>query len=297
MAYKYIDMRQLEIFMAAARMGSFSKAADKLGMTQPAVSLQMRALEELLGNVRLFDRAGGKKLSLTADGKTLMELAPSIINDFNSLPRRFAELHKKAVPVRIVTHSSVMTCLLPNVIKEFRGRFPECQLSIANRPKTDIVAMVRSGDADIGIASPPRRSPDIMYQPIMKLKRLLVMPKDHLLADQKRIGLKDIAGCPLILPLPGSSTRAVLERTLAGMDLKISMEVTGRDAVKEYVKMGMGITVLNEYYLTEADRKDFALKDVSDHFGQAERGILTIKGRYLSLPARELIKTIVQQFK
>ena len=294
-----METQQLKCFLAVAKYKGFSQAANKVFRTQPAISLQIKALEDEL-KVKLFDRLGPRKVELTEEGKTLFELASPLLEDFNSLKDRFHEACGKTQSgsVRIATHTSVMVYLLPETIKKFKKEFPICDLSIVNRGKKEIVSMVLNGEADIGICSLSDVPSNIEYKVFARFKRLLIAPKDHPLSKKNGISPKNIAQYPLIIPPQGSNTRSVIERVFEQNELtpNITMEVTGRQAIKTYVEMALGISVINEFYLTGEDKKKIFIKDLSNFFGEAERGILTRKGRYLSNPVKNFIKAVHSQF-
>jgi len=287
-----MELQQLKVFLSVARHGCFSTAAKKTLRTQPAVSLQVKALEEELG-VKLFDRISSRNVVLTEEGKILQGLLAPILDDLESLPARFREACGKTGggQVRIATHASVMTYLLPGVIKAFKKKFPECRLSIVSRDKGGILSMVKDGEADLGIASLTEAPKELDYRVFAKFKRIVIAARGHPLSKKASADLRELAKYPLIVAPKGSATRAAIDRAFAGRGIEygVAMEVTGRDAVKEYVGMGIGVSIINEYYLTDVDRKRFFVKDASALFGSAERGVISRKGKYISAPARGFI--------
>lgn len=295
-----MEIQQLKGFLSVARYGGFSQAAEKTFRTQPAVSLQIQSLEKELG-VKLFDRLGPRKITLTPEGKILFGLASPLLEDISSLTARFNEARgetRKGM-VRIATHGSVMVCLLPEVIKSFKKKFPECGLSIINRGRKDIVSLLNEGEVDIGLTSLQAVPKTLDYKVFARFNRILIAAKNHPLAKKPVIRLEDIASYPLLIPPKGTNTRTIIDRVFEDKGLKYTaaMEITGREAAKTYVEMNLGISVINEYYLTKEDRKSLFVKDASHYFGQAERGILTRKGKYLPFPAKEFISFTLREFK
>ncbi len=147
-----MELQELKGFIAVARNKSFSKAAVKTFRTQPAISLQVQSLENELG-VKLFDRISPRKLVLTSEGKKLLELASPIIDDYEALKTRFNEEVGKEQKgsIRIATHTSVMSFILPDIIKKFKAKYPECKISIINRGRKEILDMLSSGEIDLGM--------------------------------------------------------------------------------------------------------------------------------------------------
>ena len=294
-----ITLQQLKGFVTVARLLSFSKAARRMYISQPAISLQIQALEEQLG-AKLFDRSGGRKIRLTEEGAMLRDIAEPLVHELQSLKKRFDEMKEAEVkgPLRIATHSSVMMYLLPDVIKEFKERFPACELSVLNRGRQDIVSMLENDEVDIGITSLADIPKTINYQVFARFTRLLIAPKKHPLSKKSRISLKDLAEYPLLLPPKGSNTREVVDRAFAvqGLNYSLAMETTGKHATKAYVEMNLGISIINGFYVTEADKKTLFISDVSKFFDYAYRGILTRKNGYLSRAVEAFKEIILKKY-
>ena len=290
-----MEIQQLIGFTAVARSGSFSKAAEKTFRSQPAISLQVQALEEELG-VKLFDRTGKRKVRLTHEGQVFFDLVEPIIGSFNDLKSRFNEMLGQAQSgtLRIATHTSVMVYLLPGIIKAFKKRYPGWELTVVNRGREDIVKMVADGDADIGITSLSKVPSALDYEVFARFRRLLIVPPGHPLSRKRKVSLADIAAYPLLLPPAGSHTRAIVDAAFGreGLEYRLAMEATGRLATKAYVEMGLGVSIVNEFYILPEDRKKIVAIDVSGLFGVAERGLLTRKGRYLPAAAREFMEMV-----
>ncbi len=290
-----MEIQQLIGFMAVARTGSFSKAAQKTFRTQPAISLQVQALEEELG-VKLFDRTGKRKVRLTREGQVLFDLAEPVVNSFDDLKSKFDETlgQGQSGTLRIATHTSVMVYLLPGIIKAFKKRFPGWELSVVNRGREDIVKMVAEGDADIGITSLSRVPAALEYEVFARFRRLLIVPPGHPLSRKRKVSLADIAAHPLLLPPTGSHTRAIVDEAFGRerLEYRLAMEATGRLATKAYVEMGLGVSIVNEFYILPGDRKKIVAIDVSGIFDIAERGLVTRKDRYLPEAAREFMEMV-----
>jgi len=291
-----MEFQQLKGFLAVARHQSFSKAAVTTFRTQPAISLQIQSLEHELG-VQLFDRLGGRKVMLTDEGKIFFDLVSPLVDDYDSLTIRFHEMRGQELEgmVRIATHTSVMVYLLPEIIKAFKKKHPDCELSIVNRSREDILKMVQDGEVDIGITSLKAVPDSINYTVFAEFKRLLIGPKTHPLARKPQVSLSDIAAYPLLLSPKGSNTREIVDQVFHahGLAYKLAMEATGRLAVKEYVGLGLGISIINAFYIAKEDTKKFFIKDMSRLFGVAQRAVITRKKRYLSKKAREFIDLII----
>lgn len=288
-----MELQQLKGFLAVAKLGSFSKAALATHRTQPAVSLQVGSLEEELGTA-LFERLRDKTI-LTPEGELLRSLASPLIEEFDRIEDKFKELRGEFKgSISIATHNSVMLYLLPEAIERFRSEFPAADLSLLNRACPDIIKLVEEREVDLGITSMTRVPAHLEYKRLEAFKRVLITPKNHPLTKKRNLTLSDIASFPLILPPHGSNTRKAVESAFqdADLNLQIAMEIAGRDSVKEYVKMGLGISILNEYYMPSSSRRSLALRDVSRFFGKAERGVVTLKNRRQSQWVRRFLEML-----
>ncbi len=293
-----MEIQQLKGFQAVAKFKNFTIAAQKTQRTQPTISLQIKALEDELG-VMLFERLGPRKVTLTPEGQIFQEITAPVLQDFTSIVARFNERRGiyATSSVKIVTHSSVMIYLLPLIVKKFKAAFPDCHLTILNRSQQEILAMLDSGEADFGITSMANVPTQFDYKVVSRFSRILIATKSHPLASKGNVSLEDIASYPLVLPTPDSNTRKIIDKVFQEKDLTydLTMEVVGRTAIKTYVGMELGISIINEYYVTEEDKKHLFVKNMSRHFGKAETGIVTRKGKMVSHPAKEFMKMVTKQ--
>lgn len=295
-----MDIQQrLKVFLAVASCGSFSKAMDKAHSSQPAMSLLIKDLEKDLG-VKLFDRLP-RKIRLTDEGKLFRDLAIPLLNDINELKTKFNEARGKAscAEIKIAAYGSVMVYLLPNVVRSFKDKFPSCKLSILSRSRKDILTMVNDGDVNFGIGSLTAIPQGIEYKVFARFDRMLIARKGHPLSKKRFIGPEDISSYPLLLPPHGSNTREEIDRAFEKKRIKYTtaMEIVGHEAIKTYAAMDLGVSIMNKYYINDSDKEKLFVKDVSDHFGSAERGIIIKKNGYLPGPAKEFIGMILKSHK
>ncbi len=290
-----MEIQQLRGFHAVAKYKNFTIAAQKTQRTQPTISLQVKALEDELG-VKLFERLGPKKVTLTPEGKILLELTAPLLQELENVTSRFNEARGNYTTssLTLATHSSVMIYLLPGIIKRFKQMYPDCQLAILNRSRDEMIRMLDNGEVDFGITSLNHIPQHIDYKIFSRFNRILIATKNHPISKKNSITLEEISKYPLILPTQESSTRKFIDQLFdqQGLRCDITMEVVGRTAIKTYVEMNLGISIINEYYVTQADRAKLWVKNVSNLFGKAETGILTRKGRLLSRPVKEFINLV-----
>ncbi len=295
-----MEIQQLRGFHAVAKYKNFTVAAQKTQRTQPTISLQVKALEDELG-VKLFERLGPRRVTVTPEGKILLELTASILQDVDSLESRFREAlgNYSSSRVAVATHTSVMVYLLPPIIQKFKSVYPTCHLTILNRNRDEMIKMLEAGEIDVGITSISHAPSTIDYRVFSRFNRILIATKDHPISKLKQVTVQDIAKYPLILPAQDSTTRRLIDNLFQqhGVKPEVAMEVVGRTAIKTYVSMNLGLSIINEYYLTQQDRDHLFVSDVTEYFGQAETGIVLRKGRLLPKPAKDLIDFVIETGK
>lgn len=290
-----MEIHQLKGFYAVAKYLNFTQAAQKTNRTQPTISLQIKSLEDELG-VKLFERLGPKKVSLTKEGELFLEIITPLLHEFSAIQSKFNETRSlfHTSSLNIVTHSSVMIYLLPPVIKKFKALYPQVKLLILNRPRKEIIKMVQNSEVDMGISSLDSIPQELDYQIFSRYNRVLIAHKDNLISKKKNITLEDISNYPLVLPNIDSNTRKMIDRAFseANLSYELTMEVVGRSAIKAYVEMDLGISIINEYYISEEDRNKLFIKNMSTYFGIAETGLIVKKNRPKGKPLEIFMKLV-----
>src|SRR5258708_8860817 len=194
-----MDFDQLEAFLEVARHGSFSRAAEKRFRTQPALSSQIRALEEEVG-ARLFDRSGGR-VALTAAGKAFLRYADDTVSNRKSIIGTLAEIER--VPSgEIVVGANEATCLhiLPEVFPHFKKRHPGVGVQISRLERAKILESVTDNSVDFGVVSVPVDDKRLTVINIHRDELVIIVPKGHPLALAKDATIADAGRYPLLLP-------------------------------------------------------------------------------------------------
>ncbi len=291
-----MEIQQLRGFCAVAKYKNFTVAAQKTLRTQPTISLQIKALEDELG-VKLFERLGPKKVNLTTEGQILLEIITPLLHEVENIKSKFNEARGNYTTssVKIATHSSVMIYLLPTIIKKFKLTYPDCHITILNRNRGEMINLVENGEVDFGITSLDMIPQNIDYKIFSSFNRILIATKNHPISKKSNITLEDISKYPLILPTQDSNTRKLIDEMFQRQNIKyeIAMEVVGRTAIKTYVGMNLGLSIINEYYVTDDDKSKLFVKNFSPYLPKAETGIITRKSKLLSHPAKEFINLII----
>jgi DNA-binding transcriptional LysR family regulator len=236
-----MDFDQLETFLEVARHASFSRAAEKRFRTQPAISSQIRALEEEVG-AKLFDRSGGK-VALTGAGKVFQAYAEETLQARRVVLTTVQEMER--VPRgEIVVAANEGTCLhiLPEVFAEFKKQYPRVAVSVQRSEHNKILEAVIDNSVDFGVVSLPVTDTRLTIVLIHRDELVLVAPPDHPLAKLPAAPVAEIAKFPLLLPKLGR-TRDAIENMFHERRLRpqISMELDSSELLKRFVAAGVGI--------------------------------------------------------
>jgi len=295
--YKGDRLKPLKAFCQAARLGSVSRAAEALFLSQPAVTLQLQALERDLG-VALFERIG-RRLSLTREGTVLYELARPLIEGLDGLDGEFRSRLKglQGGELHVAAGSSTILYLLPPLVQAYREAHPEVQLVLHNVTGKDGLALLRSDAVDLAVGSMLDVPSDLSYAPVYSFDPMLIMAKDHPLAHKPTLGLEDLSPHGLILPPKRLTTWRLVDLVFQQrrVPYTVALEVGGWEVIKQYVAMGLGISIVTAICLTDADRTRLAARSLAKYFPSRSYGVVVRKGKYLSQQARDFIELIQPQ--
>ena len=241
--------RRLQVFYTVARLLSFTKAAEELHMTQPAVTFQVRQLEEQF-NTRLFDRTHNR-ISLTEAGIKVYESAKKIFTIYSEMDNAVRELTGDISGVLILGASTTIAeYMLPVLLGDFKAQHPDVTVRLKVANTDGIVSQVENNAIDLGVVEAPVTNKNLVVEVCRTDQLVVIAPPGHELANEQSIPLKRLGDYPFICREEGSGTREVmLERMhAAGMhpnDLQISMELGSLEAIKGAVEAGMGISVIS----------------------------------------------------
>ena len=283
-------LRQLRAFCHAAQTGSISKAAERLSVSQPSVSLLIKGLEQDLG-VLLFERRG-PRIELSAAGQVLLETALPLVEGMDHLPEVFAarlgEVGQGALD--IAAGESTILYLLPEFVKRYSETYPKVRLQLHNVTGRDGLKMLRAGEVDFAVGSMIDVPEDITYQPIFTYDPMLITALDHPLAKKKKVTLEDIAPCGLILPPRHLSTWHIVDLVFHqhGLDYRVVLEAGGWEVIKKFVELGLGVSIVTSICL-KGDEKLAAIP-LKDYFPQRSYGVVMRKGKFLSPQACSFIE-------
>jgi DNA-binding transcriptional LysR family regulator len=292
-AYKQNRLQQLRGFCLAARHKSISKAAEAMLLSQPSVSQQVKALERELG-VKLFDRHG-PRIALTPDGQQLWELAGPLVDGINQLEAEFTA--RRQTPdrgtVNIAAGGSTIQYILPPFVERFMQEHPLVDLRLHNVTGKGGLELLREGQVDFAVGPMLDKAPDIIFHPVVTHEPMLITRRDHPLAKRRRIGLKDMSKHPFILPPQDQSTYRFVDQVFSkhSLDYDVKLVVGGYDVIKQYVRLGLGISIVMSHCLTKAD--DLHAVPVGRYFPKRSYGVVLRKNRRLSPAADRFVQTIL----
>jgi DNA-binding transcriptional LysR family regulator len=290
--YEHNRYLQVRGFYYAARERSISRAADRLALSQPSVSLQIQALELAL-DTKLLERHG-PRISLTRDGRALLELVRPLVEGFERLDDSFAEQRESLAhgSVSIAAGGSTLQYMLPAYIERFAREYPDIDLRLHNVTGKGGLALLRAGDVDFAVGPLLEPPPDIEFQPLVAYPALLITRLDHPLAQRQRVGLRDIARHPLILPPRDQSTFRMVEKVFRQRKLKyeVKLEVGGYEVIKTYVQLGLGISIVMGHCLQQEDQ--LHARPLSRFFPPRNYGLVLRRNSHLSPAAQRFVRIL-----
>ena len=291
-----MDFDQLEIFLEVARLSSFSRAAEKRYRTQPAISSQIRALEEEVG-ARLLDRSGGR-VSLTAAGKLFFKYAEETIERRKTILTEIAETER--VPRgEIVVGANEGTCLhiLPEVFAQFKRDYPGVSVSIKRSDYAKILESILENAVDFGVVSLPVNDNRLQAELIHRDELVVITPPRHPLAARNSVTVAEVAGFPLVVPKAGH-TRDALDTLFYDRKLKpnLAMELDSSELLKRFVAADVGIGFIARSNIEEDIRaKALAAIPLADAQVRRDLALVFRKDKSLSRAAKAFMDIAMKQ--
>jgi DNA-binding transcriptional LysR family regulator len=290
-----MDFDQLETFLEVARLSSFSRAAERRFRTQPAISSQIRALEEEVG-AKLLDRSGGK-VAMTAAGKVFQKYAEENLEQRRIMMVALAEMHR--VPRgEIVVSANEGTCLhiLPEVFAEFKRQYPSVGVGVKRLEHNKILEAIIDNSCDFGVVSMPVPDKRLTVVPIHRDELIVITPPRHPLAGKKKATVAEVVEYPLLLPKVGR-TRDALETLFHERRLKpiVSMEMDSSELLKRFVAADVGVGFIPRSHVAEdLQAKALAALTLADASIQRELALVFRKDKALSRAALAFIEIAVK---
>ena len=290
-----MELRELRSFIMAAKLHSVSKAAERLGIVQPTVSMHIRKLEKKMGT-ELFDRIR-RPIQLTPSGVALADLATPLVAGIDALATNTSTTEQEAPVVIASTHDIVSHALL-RVVSVFLGMHPHAHLRIRSGLISEVLEMVAEGEVDLGLTPVPERSENFDFIPMFASERVLITPLDHPLLNEPLTSLDQIADWPLVLRRRETYTSNMLEEEFnrRGLSYEILVELDSMEMVKRYVALGMGVSVGPRLAIEPEDRNVLGIVSLANLLPVESAGAVTLRGKSLSTPTQSFISVMRDTF-
>ncbi|MEN8504224.1 LysR family transcriptional regulator [Paraburkholderia sp. SIMBA_050] len=240
-----LNLRDIRAFVAVAQTGSFTRAATRLHLSQPALTVQIRRLEETVG-ARLFDR-NSRSVALTPTGRELLPVLQKSLHDMEHVLIDARALGDgSSGTVRIACLPTFAASVLPELVQQLRKAVPRAGFQVRDVVASMVNTLVRNDEVDIGVTGGELTDSALEVLHASDDRLVAVLPKRHALARRKRVTLADLAGVPLVLTAQGTSVRAVVDGAFdnAGCTPQIACEPTYMMTAVAMVRAGLGVTIL-----------------------------------------------------
>jgi DNA-binding transcriptional LysR family regulator len=287
-----MDVRQLEMFRAVAEDGAFTRAAQRLHVSQSAVSRQLKLLEEELGALLLHRTRRG--VSLTPAGELLLTTANRIHRDMKDVVWQISETQAlQRGLLRLGGGMTVCLYILPRLLKKFRALYKNVDLRVTSGTAEAVLRLLRNHQVDLGLLTLPIVEADLEVLPVLKEEMVVVTAPRHPLSRQRFVEPRSLARYPLILFEPGSNTRKVLDAFFLEQEIpvNVAMETENVEIIKAMVASGLGVTVI-PYAAIAADMRSrrFGWARVRGRRLYRETGWVYLKSDYVPRAIPEMLR-------
>jgi len=292
----HLTLQQLKLFESVSRLGSYTRAAEELHLTQPAVSIQIKRLETHAG-LPLFERLG-KKIFPTTAGKAMYKASLDILKRVKDLSNTIEDLQgtiKGSLQVSVVTTAKYF---LPNLLGAFLQQYPEVEPKLKFTNRARVIDRVLNNDDDFAIMGQPPEHENFETYPFLNNILGIIAPAGHPLANKKNISLKEIVTQRFLIREMGSGTRIVFEQLLEknGIHVEPYMELGSSEALKQAVMAGLGIAIVSLHSVQlELKVNKLTVLDVEGFPLKRRWYAVHLKGRKLSLVARTFLDFMLKE--
>ncbi|MCP3721840.1 LysR substrate-binding domain-containing protein [Paraburkholderia sp. CNPSo 3272] len=289
-----VTLRQLRVFIEVARLQSFSRAGDEIGLTQSAVSRCVRELEAEIG-VKLVDRTT-REVQLTDVGANLIASIPRLLNDLDDALREIREIGEQRRGRVVVAASPTVACrLMPQVVAACGRQFPYITLGLRDDVQSDVVRRIRSGEVDFGVIIGPFAAEDLETECLTTDSFCVVVRGDHALALSQEVPWKELDGERLVMLDYASGSRPLIDAVMSeqGVRARVVQELGHPATVFGLVEAGVGISVLPWLALPVPAGAPLLARPLVP---RAERTVELVRRRDRSLsPAAEAVWSLIRQ--
>jgi DNA-binding transcriptional LysR family regulator len=289
-------LHQLKVFEAAARHGSFTRAAEELFLTQPTVSMQIKQLTKSVG-LPLFEQVG-KRLYLTEAGRELYATCRQIFETIAQFEMKVADLKglkQGQLRLAVITTAKYF---IPRLLGPFCQLYPGIEISLQVTNHEGILERMTNNMDDLYIMSQVPEHLDVSYQQFLENPLVVLAPINHPLAKEKNIPIQRLADEPFIMREPGSGTRRAVQQLFDqhGVTVKVKLELGSNEAIKHAIAGGLGISVLSRHTLLP-DTGDLTILDVENFPIKRDWYMVYPSGKQLSIVARTYFEYLMDAAK
>lgn len=291
-----MKIHQLRYFCEVARQGfNVSAAAAALHTSQSGVSKQIRQLEDELG-FEIFVRKGKRVLDLTQQGHAMFGMAARILRDMEDLKRIGRDFSNEVEGTFVIatTHTQARY-VLPGAVRQFTRQYPKVRLHLHQGSPTRIAEMVRSGTADIAIATEALSSvKDLLALPCYEWNRCIVAPIGHAVLSEDPLTLDALARHPIITYDPAFAGRSLIDKAFAeaGLAPNVVLSAIDADVIKTYVELGLGVGILARMAFEPERDRGLGCRDASHLFESSTTYLAVRRGGYV----RKYVYTFIELF-
>jgi len=291
-----VSLRQLRVFEAVARLSSYTRAAEELHLTQPAVSMQVRQLEDEVG-LPLFERLG-KQIRLTEAGREVFDYSRSINLSLQEMEEVVESLKGVSRGRLSVAVASTVNYFAPRLLAVFHQRYPGIglRLDVTNRER--LVQQLQANTVDMVLMGQPPEDIDVESEAFMDNPLVVVAPPEHPLAGKEHIGLRRVANEVFVMRESGSGTRQAMERFFSerGIAVHYGMQMTRNEAIKQAVRAGLGLSVVSLHTVElELETGRLVILDVEGFPLERQWHLVFRRGRRLSPAARAFRQFVLDE--
>ena len=293
-----ISLKQVRAFVTLSECRTYAEAADKLHLSQPALSLAIKALEDAVGGPLL--KRTTRAFSLTPEGQSFLGQARELLNDWDdtigSLKDRF-QLKSGALSIAVMP--TFAATVLPKAIKHFKGHHPGISVSLNDVIAEEAVEMVRRGKVEVGISFRPKVMDDVDFSPLFRDYFVAVLPSYHLFASKHALAFRDVLDQPLLLLQPPSLVSELIQSaaTSQGYDVNVMMQAHQLATIGRMVSEGLGLSIVPKVCSTQMTEMGTVWRPLEDVDISSDIGVITRKRHALSAAASSFIRVLENEFR
>jgi DNA-binding transcriptional LysR family regulator len=291
-----ISLRQLRVFEAVARHLSYTRAAEELHLSQPAVSMQVRQLEDEVG-LPLFEKLG-KTIGLTEAGREIYHYSRSINRSLQEMEEVLESLKGVSRGRLSIAVASTVNYFAPRLLAVFSQRYPGIALRLDVTNREQLVRLLEANAVDMVLMGQPPEAVDVESDAFMENPLVVIAPPEHPLADARDVPLSRLKAETFVMREPGSGTRQAMERFFAehGIPIRYGMQMTRNEAIKQAVRAGLGLSVVSLHTVElELETRRLVVVDVTGFPIERQWHLVYRRGKRLSPAAQAFHDFVVAE--